>query len=136
MFVGTLRDDLALAVDDIASDDRMLAALDAVDALGWVQTLPGGLDTRVGSGGLALSPAQSQQVALARLVLADPHTLVLDEATSLIDPRSARHLERSLAAVLEVGPAIAITPPLHGARRRPGGGGGGRADQRDRRARP
>ena len=73
VFVGTLRDDLALAVDDIASDDRMLAALDAVDALGWVQTLPGGLDTRVGSGGLALSPAQSQQVALARLVLADPH---------------------------------------------------------------
>ena len=112
MFVGTLRDDLALAVDDIASDDRMLAALDAVDALGWVQTLPGGLDTRVGSGGLALSPARSQQVALARLVLADPHTLVLDEATSLIDPRSARHLERSLAAVLEGRTVIAIAHRL------------------------
>ncbi|MGH3505941.1 MAG: ABC transporter ATP-binding protein [Nocardioidaceae bacterium] len=112
VFVGTLRDNLALAVDDIASDDRMLAALDAVDALGWVQTLPGGLDTRVGSGGLALSPAQSQQVALARLVLADPHTLVLDEATSLIDPRSARHLERSLAAVLEGRTVIAIAHRL------------------------
>ena len=112
VFVGTLRDNLALAVDEMASDDRMLAALDAVDALGWVQTLPGGLDTRVGSGGLALSPAQSQQVALARLVLADPHTLVLDEATSLIDPRSARHLERSLAAVLHGRTVIAIAHRL------------------------
>ncbi len=112
VFVGTLRDNLALALDDMASDDRMLAALDAVDALGWVQTLPGGLDTRVGSGGLALAPAQAQQVALARLVLADPHTLVLDEATSLIDPRSARHLERSLAAVLEGRTVIAIAHRL------------------------
>ena len=68
------------------------------------EALPDGLDTRVGSGGHALSPAQAQQIALARLVLADPHTLVLDEATSLIDPRAARHLERSLAAVLPAGP--------------------------------
>jgi ABC-type multidrug transport system fused ATPase/permease subunit len=112
VFVGTLRDNLALALDELASDDRMLAALDAVDALSWVQTLPGGLDTRVGSGGLTLSPAQAQQVALARLVLADPHTLVLDEATSLIDPRSARHLERSLAAVLEGRTVIAIAHRL------------------------
>jgi ABC-type multidrug transport system fused ATPase/permease subunit len=112
VFVGTLRDNLALALDHLASDDRMLAALDAVDALSWVQTLPGGLDTRVGSGGLTLSPAQAQQVALARLVLADPHTLVLDEATSLIDPRSARHLERSLAAVLEGRTVIAIAHRL------------------------
>ena len=77
-----------------------------------MQALPDGLDTRVGSGGLALSPAQAQQLALARLVLADPHTLVLDEATSLIDPRSARHLERSLAAVLQGRTVIAIAHRL------------------------
>jgi ABC-type multidrug transport system fused ATPase/permease subunit len=112
VFVGTVRENLALAIDDMASEDRMRNALSAVDALDWVLALPDGLDTQVGSGGLTLSPAQAQQVALARLVLADPHTLVLDEATSLIDPRSARHLERSLAAVLEGRTVIAIAHRL------------------------
>jgi ABC-type multidrug transport system fused ATPase/permease subunit len=112
VFVGTVRENLALAVDDVASDKRLHGALEAVDALDWVLALPDGLDTRVGSGGLPLSPAQAQQLALARLVLADPHTLVLDEATSLIDPRSARHLERSLAAVLHGRTVIAIAHRL------------------------
>ncbi len=112
VFVGTVRENLALAIDDIASDQRLHAALRAVDALDWVLALPDGLDTRIGSGGLGLTPAQAQQIALARLVLADPHTLVLDEATSLIDPRSARHLERSLAAVLEGRTVIAIAHRL------------------------
>jgi ABC-type multidrug transport system fused ATPase/permease subunit len=115
VFVGTLRDNLALVVEDAdgaAGDDRLRAALLAVDALDWAQALPGGLDTRVGSGGLSLSPSQAQQLALARLVLADPHTLVLDEATSLIDPRAARHLERSLAAVLHGRTVIAIAHRL------------------------
>ncbi len=112
VFVGTVRDNLALALDDMASDTRMLKALAAVDALEWTRALPDGLDTRIGSGGLALSPAQAQQLALARLVLADPHTLVLDEATSLIDPRSARHLERSLGAVLDGRTVIAIAHRL------------------------
>ena len=75
--------------------------------------MPAGLDTVVGSGGHALAPAQAQQVALARIVLADPHTLVLDEATSLLDPRAARHLERSLAAVLHGRTVIAIAHRLH-----------------------
>ncbi|MEJ7706555.1 MAG: ABC transporter ATP-binding protein [Nocardioidaceae bacterium] len=112
VFVGTVRENLALALDDMASDHRMLGALEAVDALEWVQSLPAGLDTRVGSGGMTLTPAQAQQIALARLVLADPHTLVLDEATSLIDPRSARHLERSLAGVLKGRTVIAIAHRL------------------------
>ena len=85
----------------------------AVDAWEWVAALPDGLDTVVGSGGRHLGAAQSQQLALARLVLADPHTLVLDEATSLIDPRAARHLERSLAAVLEGRTVIAIAHRLY-----------------------
>jgi ABC-type multidrug transport system fused ATPase/permease subunit len=112
VFVGTLRDNLAMAKAD-ASDDELLASLEAVDAREWALALPDGLDTRVGSGQLALTPAQAQQLALARLVLADPHTLVLDEATSLIDPRAARHLERSLAAVLEGRTVIAIAHRLY-----------------------
>ena len=112
VFVGTLRDNLAMAKSD-ASDEELLASLEAVDAREWALALPDGLDTRVGSGQLALTPAQAQQLALARLVLADPHTLVLDEATSLIDPRAARHLERSLAAVLEGRTVIAIAHRLY-----------------------
>jgi ABC-type multidrug transport system fused ATPase/permease subunit len=112
VFVGTLRDNLSMARPS-ASDSELLEALEAVDAREWAQALPDGLDTRVGSGQLALTPAQAQQLALARLVLADPHTLVLDEATSLIDPRAARHMERSLAAVLEGRTVIAIAHRLY-----------------------
>ncbi|MGZ4593433.1 MAG: ABC transporter ATP-binding protein, partial [Actinomycetes bacterium] len=88
-------------------------ALAVVDALSWVEALPQGLQTPVGSGGQPITPAQAQQIALARLVLADPHTLVLDEATSLLDPRAARQLERSLGAVLEGRTVVAIAHRLH-----------------------
>jgi ABC-type multidrug transport system fused ATPase/permease subunit len=114
VFAGTLRDNVSLARPD-ANAVQIRAALRAVDALRWVEALPAGLDTPVGSGGRQLSPAQAQQIALARLVLADPHTLVLDEATSLIDPRAARHLERSLAAVLHGRTVIAIAHRLFSA---------------------
>ncbi|MFD9685450.1 ABC transporter ATP-binding protein [Kitasatospora sp. NPDC059088] len=112
VFVGTLRDNLRLAAPE-ADDTGLRAALDAVDAGAWVDALPDGLDTEVGSGGTALTAPQAQQLALARLVLADPHTLVLDEATSLLDPRAARHLERSLSRVLEGRTVIAIAHRLH-----------------------
>jgi ATP-binding cassette subfamily C protein len=124
VFVGSLRDNLLLALPASrlpssepdsaeAVDAELWAALAAVDADGWARALDDGLDTEVGSGGLALTPAQAQQIALARLVLADPHTLVLDEATSLLDPRAARHLERSLSRVLDGRTVVAIAHRLH-----------------------
>ncbi|MQY03819.1 ABC transporter ATP-binding protein [Actinomadura macrotermitis] len=106
VFRGTLRDNLVMARPD-APEERIAAALEAV---AWDGP---GLDAAVGAGGAALSPAQAQQLALARLVLADPHTLVLDEATSLLDPRAARRLERSLAAVLDGRTVVAIAHRLH-----------------------
>ncbi|WP_406337813.1 ABC transporter ATP-binding protein/permease [Streptomyces sp. NBC_01620] len=112
VFVGSLRDNLLLARTG-AEDAELWASLAAVDADGWAKALDEGLDTEVGSGGLSLTPAQAQQIALARLVLADPHTLVLDEATSLLDPRAARHLERSLARVLDGRTVVAIAHRLH-----------------------
>ncbi|MFI9777941.1 ABC transporter ATP-binding protein [Streptomyces sp. NPDC051956] len=112
VFVGSLRDNLRLARTG-AEDAELWAALDAVDADGWARALDGGLDTEVGSGAVALTPAQAQQIALARLVLADPHTLVLDEATSLLDPRAARNLERSLGKVLDGRTVVAIAHRLH-----------------------
>ncbi|NYJ73771.1 ABC transporter ATP-binding protein [Allobranchiibius huperziae] len=112
VFVGTLRDNLLLARP--ASDDETLwAALRSVDALPWASALPDGLDTRIGQGGRTLTDAAAQQLSLARLVLTDPHTLVLDEATSLLDPRAARHLERSLNAVVEGRTVVAIAHRLH-----------------------
>ncbi|MEU6813952.1 ABC transporter ATP-binding protein [Streptomyces sp. NPDC046860] len=112
VFVGSLRDNLLLARTE-ARDPELWAALGAVDADAWARALDSGLDTEVGSGGLPLTPAQAQQIALARLVLADPHTLVLDEATSLLDPRAARHLERSLSRVLDGRTVVAIAHRLH-----------------------
>jgi ABC-type multidrug transport system fused ATPase/permease subunit len=112
VFVGTLAENLRLARPG-AGVERLEAALDAVDALAWARALPDGLETTVGAGGHPLTPAQAQQLALARLVLADPHTLVLDEATSLLDPRAARHLERSLGSVLRGRTVVAIAHRLH-----------------------
>jgi ABC-type multidrug transport system fused ATPase/permease subunit len=117
VFVGTVRDNIVLARDRQLRGDEVDAAvveaLRAVDALDWVERLPAGLDTMLGRGRVQLTPAQAQQVALARLMVADPHTLVLDEATSLIDPRTARHLEGSMAALLEDRTVIAIAHRLH-----------------------
>jgi ABC-type multidrug transport system fused ATPase/permease subunit len=112
IFQGILTENLTLGLPG-ASDEAVLTALAAVDALGWAQALPAGLDTVVGSGGVPLSAPQAQQVALARLILADPHTLILDEATSLLDARSAQRLEQSLSAVLDGRTVVAIAHRLH-----------------------
>lgn len=112
VFVGSVADNLRLAAPG-ATDHDLWRALTAVDARGWVEAMADGLATAVGSGGARLTPAQAQQLALARLVLLDPHTLVLDEATSLLDPRAARHLERSLSAVLAGRTVVAIAHRLH-----------------------
>ena len=95
-----------------ASDTDMLSALDAVGA-DWYAELSEGLDTELGDGARALDAADAQQLALARLVLADPHTLILDEATSALDPTTARRTERALAAVLTGRTVIAIAHRLN-----------------------
>ena len=99
VFVGTIADNVRLGRPD-ADDGTIRRAIEAIGANSWVDALGEGMRTMVGSGHLTLSPAQAQEVALARLVLLDPHTLILDEATSLLDPRSARALERTLSTAL------------------------------------
>ncbi|MGY0056566.1 ABC transporter ATP-binding protein [Streptomyces sp. LZ34] len=110
VFRGTVRDNLLIARPG-ADDAELERALRAVGAWEWAAET--GLDARVGAGGAALPPDRAQQLSLARLILADPHTLVLDEATSLLDPRAARDTERSLAAVLEGRTVVAIAHRLH-----------------------
>ena len=114
IFVGTIADNLALARPD-ASDEELHEALRAVSADEWVTALPDGVQTQVGSGAYMLTPSQAQEVALARLVLLAPATLVMDEATSLVDPGTARSLERSLAALMSGRTVVAIAHRLHSA---------------------
>ena len=110
VFHDTLRGNLTLTKAD-ATDDELLAALAAVDA-GWIDALPEGLDTLLAGDGHRLDGAQAQQLALARVVLADPHTVILDEATALLDPATARNTEQALAAVLQGRTVIAIAHRL------------------------
>ena len=105
MFAGTLADDLRLARPD-ATDEQLRVALDAVDA-DWAE-----LDTVVGHGGVELTPAQAQQLALARLHLKDPRIAVLDEATAEAGSAGARVLERAADAVLADRTALVVAHRL------------------------
>jgi ABC-type multidrug transport system fused ATPase/permease subunit len=101
VFRESLRDNLIVA----APDDVLRAALKTVGA-DWADDLDRDLAEQ------PLNGAQAQQVALARVVLADPHTVILDEATALLDPTAARTAERALAAVLHERTVIAIAHRL------------------------
>ena len=109
VFHDTVRDNLRIARPN-ATDEELNAALEAVGAA-WLADLPHGLDTEVGND-TDLDGAHAQQLSLARVVLANPHTLILDEATALLDPKTARQTEQSLAAVLRGRTVIAIAHRL------------------------
>lgn len=99
VFAGTLRENLTLPAPD-ATDAAIRAALEATGAAGLLAVLPEGLDTLVGGGGHALTDAQAQQVALARVLLADPELAVFDEATAEAGSAHAGLLDRAADAVL------------------------------------
>ncbi|MFE9249060.1 ABC transporter ATP-binding protein [Streptomyces sp. NPDC007088] len=111
VFTGSLAEDLRLARPD-ATDAELRAALDTVHAREWAEALPDGLDTVVGRGGHRLDPARAQQLALARLVLADPEVAVLDEATAEAGSAGARKLERSAEAALAGRTALIVAHRL------------------------
>ena len=99
VFAGTVRANLTLAAPG-ATDRDIRAALDATGAAGLLARLPDGLDTVVGTGGHPLTDAQAQQLALARVLLADPELAVLDEATAEAGSADAQQLDRAVLAVL------------------------------------
>ncbi|MFE0175978.1 ABC transporter ATP-binding protein [Streptomyces sp. NPDC059002] len=111
VFSGTLAEDLRLA-QPTATDDELRAALATVHALDWAEALPDALDTVVGEGAHSLDAAKAQQLALARLVLADPLVAVLDEATAEAGSAGARLLERSAQAALEGRTALIVAHRL------------------------
>ncbi|MFD1825398.1 ABC transporter ATP-binding protein [Mumia zhuanghuii] len=99
VFAGTVRDNLTLAAPE-ATADAVQDVLERTRANGWVAALPDGLDTVVGAHGHALTPAQAQQIALARVLLADRPVVVLDEATAEAGSSGARQLDDAAAEVL------------------------------------
>ena len=117
-FSGTLFDDVALGLPAQAEDwpdervrDAVLAALERVGA-DWVEQLPHGVDTVVGRLGIRLSPAQAQQVALARALLADPPVIILDEATAEAGSSGATALDRAAAEVVRGRTALVVAHRL------------------------
>ncbi|MGW0906157.1 ABC transporter ATP-binding protein [Streptomyces sp. NPDC002853] len=111
VFAGPLADDLRLARAD-ATDDELRTALTDVEAIDWAEALPEGLQTVVGDGGHRLTSAQVQQLALARLMLADPPVAVLDEATAEAGSTGARLLEKAAGRAVEGRTALVVAHRL------------------------
>jgi ATP-binding cassette subfamily B protein len=116
LFSGTVRDNIAFGRPD-ASEDEVRAAAAAVGADGFIARLPQGYDTEVGERGGQLSAGQRQLIAFARALVADPRILILDEATSNVDVRTERTIERGLERLLVGRTAIVIAHRLSTIRR-------------------
>ncbi|MET0822991.1 MAG: ATP-binding cassette domain-containing protein, partial [Solirubrobacterales bacterium] len=116
LFSGSVRDNIAFGRPD-ADEEEIRAAAAAVGAVEFIERLPEGFDTEVGERGGGLSAGQRQLVAFARALLAEPRILILDEATSNIDVRTERVIERGLERLLAGRTAIVIAHRLSTIRR-------------------
>jgi ATP-binding cassette, subfamily B, bacterial len=99
LFAGTLRDNVTL-YDPTVGDARLVEVFEALALGPWLDELPDGLDTIVGAGARGLSAGESQLVALARVFLKDPGLVVLDEASSRLDPHTEELLEHAVTKLL------------------------------------
>jgi ABC-type multidrug transport system fused ATPase/permease subunit len=111
VFAGTVRDNFTLIAPQ-ASDDDIRAALATSGATAILDLMPDGLDALVGAGGHQLTDAQAQQIALARLLLADPELAILDEATAEAGSTHAGLLDRTAEAALRGRTALVIAHRL------------------------
>ncbi len=116
LFSGSVRENVAFGRPE-ASTEEIEAAIAAVGATDFVAGLPDGLDTEVGERGIQLSAGQRQLVAFARALLAEPRILILDEATSNVDVRTEKTIERGLERLLHGRTAIVIAHRLSTIRR-------------------
>jgi ATP-binding cassette, subfamily B, bacterial len=111
LFSGSVRENIAFGRPDAASEEIEEAA-ESIGAGEFIRRLPGGFDTEVGERGVALSAGQRQLIAFARALLAEPRILILDEATSNVDVRTERTIERGLRTLLSGRTAIVIAHRL------------------------
>jgi ATP-binding cassette subfamily B protein len=116
LFSGSVRENVAFGRPE-ASTEEIEAAIAAVGATEFVVALPEGLDTQIGERGVQLSAGQRQLVAFARALLAEPRILILDEATSNVDVRTEKTIERGLERLLHGRTAIVIAHRLSTIRR-------------------
>ncbi|MGZ5375880.1 MAG: ABC transporter ATP-binding protein, partial [Solirubrobacterales bacterium] len=116
LFSGTIRENIAFGRPE-ASEDEIRAAAAAVGGDEFISALPQGYETEVGERGVHLSAGQRQLVAFARALLAEPRILILDEATSNVDVRSEKAIERGLERLLAGRTAIVIAHRLSTIRR-------------------
>jgi ATP-binding cassette, subfamily B, bacterial len=111
LFDASVADNVRFARPALTDDDLALAFAE-LGLADWVESLPAGMDTRVGERGEELSVGERQLVALARAYVADPDLLVLDEATSAVDPATEVRLQRTLDAVTRGRTTVAIAHRL------------------------
>lgn len=111
LFEGAVRDNLTF-FDPTVSDERITAALNSLELEAWLRELPDGLETRIGSGGQGLSAGQAQLLAFARAMLRQPDLVILDEASSRLDPLTEARIERAVDRLLHGRTGIVIAHRL------------------------
>ncbi len=116
LFSGSVRENVAFGRPE-ASLEEIEAAVATVGATEFVAALPEGIETEVGERGVQLSAGQRQLVAFARALLAEPRILILDEATSNVDVRTEKTIEKGLERLLQGRTAIVIAHRLSTIRR-------------------
>ena len=116
LFSGSVRENIAFGHPE-ANEEEIEAAIAAVGATEFVAALPAGIETEVGERGIQLSAGQRQLVAFARALLAEPRILILDEATSNVDVRTEKTIEKGLERLLQGRTAIVIAHRLSTIRR-------------------
>ncbi|WP_062464796.1 ABC transporter ATP-binding protein [Demequina soli] len=120
LFDGSVLSNLHYAVPDAPHEElesRAHAAFESLGLEGWVKTLPHGLDTHVGPRGELLSAGERQLVSIARAYLRDPDLLILDEATSAVDPATEVRISRALESLMQGRTAVVIAHRLSTAER-------------------